>query len=201
MIRGLRLALAVCSMLFAAACLPVSTTAPVGSTVGLGVDPALIGTWKVIPQKAEAAGSPGYVHFLHGENNSFSALLVATGTAEKGEGEWSAYALTAAELGDHHYLNARPLSQNGKPAEGREARLNVPVLYRIQRDGSIAFYLIGEEAAKAAIAAGEIAGTVSKDKLGDVTLTAPPAALDKFFATDAGASLFTERLMVLRRLD
>ena len=57
----------------------------------------------------------------------------------------------------------------------------------------------GEEAAKAAIASGAIAGTVADGKLGDVELTATPQKLDAFLASEKGAALFTEKLVTLKR--
>ena len=59
--------------------------------------------------------------------------------------------------------------------------------------------LLGEEAAKAAIASGAIAGTVADGKLGDVELTATPQKLDASLAREKGAALFTEKLVTLKR--
>jgi hypothetical protein len=185
--------------LFLAACLPVSTRSPLGTTAGLGQDKALIGSWKVIPTDKSSEDEPGFLHFLL-DDGAMTGLLISTGKPG-GDGEWSIYGISTATLGGHAYLNARIVSENGKAASPDETDRTIPLLYRAQQDGSIAFYLINEDAAKAAVKAGRIEGQVGEGSMGDVLITAAPEALDKFFASDEGVRLFREKLMVLRKVE
>lgn len=191
--------------LLLAGCLPVTTSSPVGSTAGLGADPALIGSWKVIAAKGTAAAEdpsegPGFVHFLRGEDNRLTAVLIAAGSAaHKTRGDWSVYSISTATLGGRRYLNARAILESGKPAKAEDADGNIAMLYRLEAD-RLTIYLMDDDKAKAAIAAGEIEGRVSDGKFGDVTLTATPQALDAYI-TGAGAKLFTQKLMVLKKVE
>ena len=67
-------------------------------------------------------------------------------------------------------------------------------------DNTLKLYLVDEDAAKAAVTAGKIAGKIEGGNFGDVMLTASPAALDAFFSSDAGRALFTKPLVVLHRV-
>ena len=202
--KPFKLAFALGAALLAAACLPVTSKTPVGTTAGLSADPALIGTWKPIPEKKKDGekdeGGPGYIHFLVAKDGTMTALTVSTGKAgaEKTEGDWSVFAAGAAALGAYHYLNVRETFENGEPAKDKDA-LNTPLLYRFDRGGRLTLYLINEKAAKDAIAAGKIEGTVETGDYGDVTITAAADKLDAFFASKDGAALFTEKLVTLRR--
>ena len=203
--RGLRFGLVLGVALLAAACLPVTTTVPVGTTVGLSADPGLIGTWKVIPQKEKNGktddGGPGYIHFIVAKDGIMTALAISTGklAPEKSEGDWSVFAASATTLGGHHYLNVRPTFDSGKAATDKDAR-NIPMLYRFGHRGRLTLYMIGEDAAAAAIKAGKIEGIVDQDKFGDVTITAPADKLDAFLASKDGAALFTEKLLEMKRV-
>ena len=197
--KVLRIAFVLAAALFAASCLPVTTDAPVGTTAGRGADPALIGTWKAVPEKPNQGG-PQFVHFIAGKDGAMTVLLVDTGK-RRSDGEWSVSSASAAVLGGRHYLNVRALSENGKPAEGADAERNVPLLYRFDDDGTLRVFLIDEDKAKAAIEAGTIEGRIEPGDYGDVILTAPPAKLDALIAGDDGAALFTQKLLVLRRVE
>ena len=170
-----------------------------GTTTGLGADPALIGTWTPVADKA-SEGAPGYFHILKAEDGTLTALLVSTGS-EKKTGEWSLYHATTATLGGHGYLNAQPVSENGKTEKTDETAANIPILYRVGPHGRLSLYLINEDAAKKAVADGEIDGTVEPGNMGDVVLTASPDKLDAFLASDAGAALFTEKLVTLKKVE
>ena len=198
--RAFRGAAMAAMMVLLAGCLPVTTTAPVGSTAPSGGDPALAGTWRVVPQKGREDG-PGYVHFIAGKNGALTALLVDTGKPGAESGEWSVYRLTTARLGGHAYANARMVSENGKPVRAEDAARNIPLLYEAKVDGTLVFRIIDEDAAKATITAGAIAGTIAPGKNGDVVLTAAPEALDAFLASDQGAALFKEDLLVLKKVE
>ncbi len=196
--NAVRIALALCAMLFAAACLPVASKTPLGTTAGAASDPALIGSWKALDRKDE--DGPGYIHLIAGKDGALTALVVSTGSTGH-EGDWSVFAVTVARLGNRHYLNARSVIDNGKPASADEAANTIPISYTISGDGTLSLALIDEDAAKAAIAAGKIEGTVAPGQLGDVTLTASADKLDAFFASDEGARLFTQKLVVLKKID
>ncbi len=183
--------------LMLAGCLPVTTKSPVGTTVGLGADPALIGTWMPVPDKDTDDGAPGYFHFFRNEDGTLAALLVSTGNAKK-TGEWSLYRITTARIGGRDYMNVRAVSDNGKTTTDSDLG-NIPINYRLDDDGTLSLYLIDEDAAKAAIASGAIEGEAGKDKSGDAVLTASPEKLDAFLASEAGQALFRRKLAVLRR--
>jgi hypothetical protein len=191
--------------LMAAACLPVTTKTPVGTTVGLAADPALVGTWRVVPKKDAAATDeegPGYLHFVLDGGGHLTALAISPGKPTDkgtGHGSWSVFAATAAALGSRHYLNVHETFEDGKQAKLDDMQ-NIPLLYTID-DGTLTLYLIDEKAAKAAIAAGRIDGTVESGDFGDVVLTASADKLDAFLATDEGAGLFTEKLIVAERVE
>ena len=187
-IRGLAFGLAA---LLAASCLPVTSKSPVGTTVGLGADPLLLGTWKSTGKDA-----PGYFHFLRAENGTLTVLTVMP-ASPKGDSEWSRYTATTATLGARHFLNAREVSNNGKAADAGAP--NIPLLYTVDAAGAVALYLIDEAAAKDAIAAGRIEGTIEDGDYGNAVLTAAPGKLDAFFARADGAALFKEKLVVLTK--
>lgn len=197
--KVLRIACALAAALFAASCLPVTTDVPAGTTAGLGGDPALIGTWEVVPDKPDQSG-PRFVHFVAAKDGPMTVLLVDTGK-KNSDGEWSVSSASTATLGGRHYLNVRAVSENGKPAEAADMLRNVPLLYRIDRRGMLRVFLIDEDKAKAAIEAGKIDGRVEPGEFGDVIITAPAVKLDAFIASGDGAALFTQKLLVLKRVE
>lgn len=186
--------------ILAAACLPVTSTSPIGTTVGLGADPVLDGAWKAAPQ-ADDKG-PNYMHFLVDAQGGMTVLLVSHAHG-KGASDWSEYRVTAATLNGHHYLNALTLRENGKASSDVTATHNTPLLYTLSADGrTLSLYLIDDDAAKAAIKAGKLQGTIEPGDYGDVVLTAAPDKLDAFFARDEAVALFGKKpLVVLERLD
>ena len=186
--------------LLATACLPVTSTSPIGSSAGLGPDPALAGAWKTAPQADETG--PTYLHFLADAKDGMTVLIVSHARG-KGDSGWSEYRVTAATLNGHHYLNALAVQDDGKPVSDASATRNMPLLYTLSADGkTLSLYLIDEAAAKAAIKAGKLDGTIEPGDFGDVVLTAAPDKLDVFFARDDAAALFDKKpLVVLERLD
>lgn len=194
---AIRLAFALGVALLAAACLPVTTKTPIGSTAAPGADPALMGVWR---GTTEADETVSYFHFLAAADGTMTVLLV-TLPHDKNTGDWSQYTLTAVTLGGHRYLNARSIGDNGKPVEGVEATRNTALLYTIADGTTLTLYLIGEAAAKDAIKAGKIEGTVEPGQYGDAMLTAAPGKLDAFFASQDGAKLFTDKLATLKKVE
>lgn len=138
-----------------------------------------------------------YFHFLPMDDGSFKVVIVSGG--EKLNGEWSIARVKAASLGDHHFLNAELVFNNGK-RENDPKHGTVPLLYRLESDGRVSLFLIAEDKAKDAIQSGAVAGTIEPGDFGDVTLTAEPDDLDKFFAGDDGAALFTQKFATLTKM-
>lgn len=193
--QAFRAAIAIFGILLMAACYPVTTAAPVGTSVGLSADSALAGLWRA--EMAHSKDDVVYFHFLPMEDGSFKVVIVSGG--EKLNGEWSVARVTAASLGASHFLNAEMVFNNGK-RETNSSHGTVPLLYRIEAGGRVSLFMISEEKAKDAVQSGEIAGTIEPGDLGDVTLTAEPDDLDKFFSSDEGAALFTEKFATLKKM-
>jgi len=195
-----RFALLAAAALFVAACLPVTTKNPVGSTVGFKQDPALVGLWKVEPEKDNKdEDKPGYIAFLNAEEDgTMTALMIAPA---KGAGDWGSYRLKPSTLGANHYLNAWPVMNNDHAADPDEAKTDYLLLYRFEKDGRLMLYLLDEDATRAAITAGKIEGQIDPGSMGDVHITAEPKALDAFFAGKKGAALFVKPFAVMDRMD
>ena len=194
--NAVRLILAIGLALCAAACLPVTTSAPVGSTVGFVNDGAIEGTWSGRIDKDSPATT--YFHFLANEDSTFTLVGVTTRNGED-KGGWGTYALTTAVLDGHRYINAREMMDDGKFATADEQKTNIPLLYTVSGD-TLTLYLLDEDLTAAAIAAHKIDGTVTKGQYTtDVAVTADAAHLDKLLASEDGAKLF-KVFMVLTRL-
>jgi hypothetical protein len=193
--KAIRFAALGLAALFVAACLPVTTTNPVGSTVGFKADPALIGLWKGHSEDSDDQDS--YFYFLRNEDGSITAILITPG---KDADDWGTFTLETATLGPNHLMNVREGLKNGKPNDEELAKANIPMLYRIERDGKLTLALLDDEAAAAAVKAGKIQGTIEPGTSGDVRITAEPAAQDAFFATKEGAALFSKKLVTLTRV-
>lgn len=181
--------------LCAAACLPVTTSAPVGSTVGFVNDGAIEGTWSGRMDKDSPATT--YFHFLANDDNTFTLVGVTTKSGAD-KGGWGTYTLTTSVLGGHRYINAREAINNGKFASDDEQKTNIPLLYTVSGD-TLTLYLLDEDLTAAAIAAHKIEGKVTKGQYTtDVAITADAAHLDKLLAREDGVKLF-KVFMVLTR--
>jgi len=194
--RALRWMAIAATALALAACLPVTTRTPVGTTAGLGADPDLIGTWK---GRSAADKTVMYFHFLRAKNGGIDLVLVGP-TTKKDEGGWMVLHLDTASLGAAKFINARALYNGGKPAEGAMAEHSFPVLYGFGAKGELTISQIDEDAAKAAVKAGKIAGTIGEGESGDVMLTADAKTLDAFFQTPDGLALFPKPFAVLKKV-
>ncbi len=194
--KAIRLALVLAATLLAAACLPVTTTVPVGSTAGFKADPALFGLWKGMDSDKDA---PGYFVFLKNDDGSMTALMITPPKGTDG-GEWESFALQTAMLGANRFINATEAFEKGKAADGPLAQTRFPLLYRFQKNGKLALYLVDEKLAAAAINAGKIKGTVEPGDTGDVHITADAAALDAFMQSKDGLALFNKPLIVLSKM-
>ena len=190
----LRVSAAVALALALAACLPVTSSSPLGTTTAATTNTRLTGMWK--GRIGSAANA--YMTFYPAHDGTTKIVLLAPPSSDD-EGGWMVFEARAVRLGDNTYFDARALDDGGKPPDPKLA--HVPVLYRVNGDGSLLLYLIDEEAARNAISKGTIAGSVEPGDFGDVTITAAPAALDAFFASDAGRALFTKPLAILQRVN
>jgi len=193
--RYIPYAVAAALALLAAACLPVTSKVPVGTSVGFKVDPALLGTWKAT---GPDGGEPAYIHILGADDGTMTAILV-TPPQQENLGDWSVYRLRVAALGTNHIVNAQETIANDKPSEGPLAQLNVLLLYRASGPGKIVLYQMDDKAAADAIRAGEIAGDIEPGDNGDVHITAGEPALDAFMKTSGAAKLFSKALVTLTR--
>lgn len=182
--------------LLAAACYPVTTTVPVGTSAGFTADPNLAGLWRA--EMAQSDNEIVYFHFLPMEDGSFKVVIVSGG--EKLGGEWNVVRVTEANLGGRNFLNAEMVFSNGKK-EAPSSHGTVPLLYRTESDGRIALFLVSEDAAKDAIQRGDVAGTIEPGDFGDVKITAEADDLDKYFGSDDGAALFTQKFATLTKMD
>ena len=196
--KSMRFAVLGMAALFVAACLPVTTKNPVGTTAGFKQDPSIIGVWKVEPQKDDTDNKQGFIAFLNSEEDgAMTSIMLAPG---KDTGDWGTYNIKLAALGQNHFMNAWTVMNNGKPADGEEASADILLMYRLGRDGRLTLYLIDEDKARAAVQAGKIKGDVGQGTTGDVHITAEPAALDKYFASKDGLALFVKPLAVMDRV-
>lgn len=193
--KTMRFALLAAAALFVAACLPVTTKHPVGTTVGFKADPALLGIWK--GRGEEKDDKDGYITFLNNADSTMTALVFSP---TDDQGEWETYTLQTATVGGNHIMNARAALKNGQPITGDEANTLFPLLYQIKK-GSLTLFILDDDTTKAAIRSGKIQGAIDPGDMGDAHITAEPAALDAFFATKDGAALFSKKLLTLHRVD
>jgi hypothetical protein len=193
--KAFRMLVAASALFLLAACYPVTTASPIGTTVGFSTDTALAGLWRA--EMAQSDDEVVFFHFLPMDDGSFKVVIVSGG--EKLNGEWSVARVRAASLGSHHFLNAEMVFNNGKQ-ESDPSHGTVPLLYRYESHGRVSLFLMSEDKAKEAIQSGAVAGAIEPGDFGDVTLTAEPDDLDKFFAGDDGAALFTQKFATLTKV-
>ncbi|HUO92934.1 MAG TPA: hypothetical protein VMU22_08425 [Rhizomicrobium sp.] len=179
-----------------AACPPVTTKTPVGTTVKASNDSRLTGVWRGVVGEGEG---PSYFTFFPQDDGTIN-VLVATPPSNSDKGGYGVFVIRTAMLGKYHFLNVRQTMDDGKPATGTMADRTFPIYYRYNDDGALMLFLIDETAAKAAVKSGKIAGTIEPGDYGDVMLTAPPGELDAFMASSAGRALFTRPVAVLKRV-
>jgi hypothetical protein len=208
----LRAVFAIACTFLLASCLPVTSKTPVGTTVGLGADKALVGTWTGRSEDQPGNGQKDkgtlYLHFLPEKSQDTPALVVVwvfTGSA-KNNGEVDLYELRTAKLGDNNFIDVLKLGDidHGLHADdSKDNGLNggsVPVLYKFGKHHTLTLYMLDEDKVKAAIAKGEIAGTVEPGDYGDVQLTNDAKTLDAFMARPEAAKLF-KVFLVLRKTE
>lgn len=180
--------------LLTAACLPVTSKAPVGNA---GADAGLAGTWKAVLTDNKATA---WFHFLPQKDGSLTVLIVASKN-KNDDASWTQFKVRTAQLGELHYINAVEVADDGKPATGHTATDNIPLFYRYTGTRKLTLYLIDEKKAADAVRSKKISGTVEKGDFGDVHFTADAAEQNKFFASKDGAALFTTSFAVLTKAD
>lgn len=189
--------LAAATLLLLAGCYPPTTTHPVGTTAGLSNDAALTGLWHGKMHNDE--GHDVYFHFLPQSDGTITVVMVQGGSEP--DGDWSVAAVTTATLGANHFMNAQLLYDGGSAEDKNAPHGNVPLLYRMDGPNRIALFLMDEDAAKAAIQAHDISGTVEPGQFGDAAITAEPKELDAFMASRKGIALFGERFATLTKIE
>jgi len=178
------------------ACFPPTTTHPVGTTTTMINDPALTGLWRgKSDQSTDDRGL--YFHFLPAGDNTITVVMAQAGAEP--DGDWMVASITTATLGGNHIMNAELKFSDGKPEEEHPG--TIPLLYRFEGPNRLVLFLMDEDAAKAAIQAHQIAGTVEQGQFGDAAITASPKELDAFLATKKGAALFGERFATLTKME
>jgi hypothetical protein len=179
-----------------AACPPVTSKTPIGTTVKAVRDPALAGVWR---GKVADGDAVSYFTFLPQDDGTYSVVLVTPPSA-KDNGGFGVFGAETVTLGHFHFINARELTDENKAAKGAMADNTIPLLYRLEGDNTLVLYLVDEDAAQAAIKTNKIKGTIEEGQFGDVTLTASPGELDAFMASPAARALFTKPLVVLKKV-
>ena len=196
-----RVAFALAVSLLVTACLPVTSSSPVGTTVGFAADPALSGLWRGQVHQPEGWV---YMTFFPQSDGTTTVVLISPPDASRkdgsAQGDWSVYSLQTATLSQYRYMNAKEVSNNGKDPDQAQAGKTFPLLYRVNSDGALVIYLLDEKAAAAAIKSGAIAGTIGQGQFGDITLTADSATLDAFMTTPAGRALFVKPLILMKKV-
>jgi hypothetical protein len=199
--KFLRLAAVLYTALIATACLPVTSTVPVGTTVGQAQDPALTGMWK---GRDASSGQNEYIAFFPRSDGTTTGLMIEPGGKNSGA---LGFSFQTVALGTNRFMNVRlikidenAVNDKGPATPDTETSSNTfPVLYRVTGDGSFVPYLLDEKRTAAAIKAGKIAGTVSPGQFGDIAITAPAADLDAFMASADGRALFVKPLAIFKR--
>jgi hypothetical protein len=191
--RVLKFALAMVVGVAATACLPVTTSSPIGPAASKP-DPHLTGMWK---GKVGESRAMSYLTFFPQTDGTLKIIVLMPPAANE-DGGWMVFQARSATLGSYQYLDAREIDDGGKPPDARLA--HVPVLYHASGDGFLVLYLMDDAAAREAIQKGEIAGTIGQGEYGDVTITAGPAALDTFLRGGAGRALFKKPFAMLEQL-
>jgi len=198
-----RNALALACTLLLAACLPVTSKTPVGSTTGLGADQALYGTWKGYSDDHAVS----YVHFIKKKDEGIAAIWVTPNNGDE-DGGVGLFLVKTSKLGANSFIDILKSYTVKEDAKNESddtflSGLNdssIPMLYRLGKNRTLTLYLLDEDKTKEAIQAGKLAGSVESGNFGDVKITADAAALDAFMATPEAVKLF-KVFLVLKKAD
>ena len=192
-----RFALAALAALCLSACLPVTTSWPVGSSIVPVDDMRIEGTWsgKIA---SDPSGATYYFHIVANDTDNGFTMVGMKQIQGDAAASWVTYKLNTARLKSHYYFNARLVSINGVAATADKAKLNIPLLYELNGD-SLTISVLDETKAATAIHKKEIEGSVIRGQFGsDVVITGAGKRLDPFLGTAEGALMFT-KFMELKR--
>jgi len=124
------------------ACTVLSTENPIGISSGADTDSRLLGGWKLVSADTGDTGEnyafvePQEEGGLHATVISWEPLYIL----DPNEHYRSTYKIITGRVGEHRFINARPLLEGGKPASELTLESGYfPILYRFQKDGSIQF--------------------------------------------------------------
>jgi hypothetical protein len=196
--RAFRLFAAFAAALFLCGCLPPTTTHPVGSTVGLANDPALVGLWRG-KMENDDNGRPVYFHFLPTLEGDITVVMVQGGNEP--DGDWTIAKITTSNLGGNHFMNATTTFADGHADDTFASGETAPILYRFDGQGHLLLALMDEDTTKAAIQAHKLEGTVEQGQFGDAKITADAKKLDAFMASKKGLALFSARFASLTKVE
>jgi hypothetical protein len=186
--------LAVLAVFALAACLPPTTSHPVGSTVGFKTDPSLEGLWQTGP---DSDGRVLYYHLLDTKNGTMFAVLVPN---RAGDANVVMLSLKTARFGSFGFLNVRWMLDPKHELPGQSPG-TIPVLYRFDGKDKLEIFIPDEGATDAAIDAHKIAGIKDNGTTDHTTLIAANGpALDQFFRSPAGLALYKKPFAVLTRM-
>lgn len=177
-----------------AGCLPVTSNTPVGTTTGLGADPALFGTWKGKNPDDKQQRDASF-HFMLAKDGGFD-IVVAMAEGGRDDG-WTAFTAHTAMLGQNRILNVVMTYDKNEPVTGGLKNANIPLLY-VRKGRTLTLYLLDEDATKAAIRAGTLKGTISEGANGDAVITADAVDLDAFMAKPEAKKLFKRTLVLTK---
>ncbi len=177
-----------------AGCLPVVSKTPVGTTVGLGADPALFGTWKGKNPDDKQQRDASF-HFMLAKDGGFD-IVVAMAEGGRDDG-WTAFTAHSATLGQNRILNVVMTYDKNEPITGGLKNTNIPLLY-VRKGRTLTLYLLDEDATKAAIKAGAIKGAVTEGPTGDAVITANATDLDAFMTKPEARKLFKRTLALTK---
>jgi hypothetical protein len=182
------------------ACTVLSTQTPIGISGGASTDARLLGGWKLVSADTGDTGKnyafvePRETGGLHATVISWEPLYIL----DPNEHYRSTYEIVTGRIGEHRFINARPLLERDEPAsELTLASGYFPIRYRFQADGSVQFFGEIEGTIISAIESGLIRGTTTD---GNIRLTADSQSLDAYFA-DAAPAVFSTLLWTLEPLD
>ncbi len=182
------------------ACTVLSTENPIGISSTISTDSRLLGGWKLVSADTGDTGrnyafvEPREAGGLHTTVISWEPLYIL----DPQEHYRSTYEIITGRVGEHRFINARPLLERGEPASELTLESGYfPILYRFQKDGSVQFFGEIEGTIIDAIESGRVSGTAVD---GNIRLTADPQSLDAFFA-EAAPTVFSTLLWTLEPLD
>jgi hypothetical protein len=174
------------------ACVPESRH-PLSDPETATIDERLVGLWAGRFGEANA-----YLHFLPRSEGEMEIIAVSRGV--EGESGWSVFTTVSGAIGETWYMSVKGRLDDGEPwREGGGGFFLCR--YRISAEGELLVWMLGAEAAVAAIAGG-LGGRVEKGRFfDDIEITASTAELAAYLATADPKKLFTDPIGSFRRVE